>query len=67
MFLQGTINYYNINARANVIEANAFRRKKNICKDWSNNVKKAEVYNILTGQYQSSSALLRKTTTTTVK
>ena len=26
--------------------------------DWSNNVKKADVYNILSGQYQSSSGLL---------
>ena len=32
MFLQGTINYYNINVRANVIEANAFRRKKTSAK-----------------------------------
>ena len=32
-------------------------------KDWSNNLKKAEVvYNISTGQYQSSSGLLGKTT-----
>ena len=36
--------------------------KKTYCKDWSNNVKKAKVYNISTGQYQSSSGLLGKTT-----
>ena len=33
--------------------------KQENCKDWSNKVKNAEVYNISTGQYQSSSGSIR--------
>ena len=46
----------------NNVKNRILKSQKDYYKDWSNNVKKAEVYNISTGQYQSSSGLLGKTT-----
>ena len=45
----------------NYVKNRILKSQKDYYKDWSNNVKKAEVYNISTGQYQSS-GLLGKTT-----
>ena len=43
-------------------EYNRIKVKETTAKNLSNNVKKVEVYNISTGQYQSSSGFLGKNT-----
>ena len=47
--------------KRNYVKNRILKSQKGYCKDWSNNVKKADVNNISTGQYPSS-GLLGKTT-----